>query len=118
MNPIGDKSDRDIAAAPSAPEVVVRLPAWRTECVWCGRLAGLPFVLLALTPALLWRAEIVVIGLTLTVLAAFTIHIPVVSVVYGLTTEEQPETPLPKRAYVWLLLLWALTDWGLCVLAR
>jgi hypothetical protein len=44
------------------------------------------------------------------------VHMPVVASIYGWHEDEQADAPLPVAAYLWLLLLWAVTNWALCLL--
>jgi len=80
--------------------------------------AGAPFVLLALAPLLAFSPEAVMRSFVLTTMAVFTVHMPVVAGIYGLHGDEKPDAPWPVAAYLWLLLLWAATNWALCLLWR
>ena len=83
-----------------------------------GRMAGLPFLALSLTPAFLFASPIVLVAFLFTALATFCIHIPVVAGALGLAAEDQADEPLTLRAYSILLLLWAATDWSIAALWR
>jgi hypothetical protein len=79
-------------------------------------IASVPFLLLALAPLLAFTTDVVLRSFILSVIAIFTVHMPIVASAYGLHGDEQSETPLPRAAYLWLLLLWATTNWALCLL--
>ncbi len=83
-----------------------------------GRMAGLPFLALSLTPAFLFAGPTVLVAFLFTALAAFCVHIPVVAGAFDLAAEDRAEEPLTLRAYSILLLLWAATDWSVAALWR
>jgi hypothetical protein len=80
--------------------------------------AGVPFLLLAITPLLAFPSDTVFRAFVLTGIAIFTVHMPVIACLFGLNVDEQAEVALPRAAYLGLLLLWATTDWALCLLWR
>jgi len=88
--------------------------------VGLGRSAVLaaPFLLLALLPLAAFPSDAVMRGFVLTAIAVFTVHVPIVASAFGLHGEDKAEAPMPRAAYLWLLLLWATTDWALCLLWR
>jgi hypothetical protein len=88
--------------------------------VGLGRSAVLaaPFLALALLPLAAFPSDAVMRGFVLTAIAVFTVHMPIVASAFGLHADDKADMPMPRAAYLWLLLLWATTDWALCLLWR
>jgi hypothetical protein len=79
-----------------------------------GRLLGLPFVLAALAPGVVfgWRACIA--ALIAASVASFLVYVPLTAVALNggdALSEEAPVPALTARAYGVLLLLWTTTAW-------
>ena len=87
-----------------------------------GRLLGLPFVLAACAPSLVfeWRASIA--ALMIASVASFLVYVPMTALALNggaALAEDAPAPTLTVRAYVLLLVLWTATAWlGAAMLPR
>ncbi len=79
--------------------------------VLSGYVAGIPFLLAAVTPCLAFQPAAVLAGFVLAVLAFFTVQLPVAAVLLGSSTSDATEFALSRRVYLALLTAWTLTAW-------
>ena len=80
-----------------------------------ARFAGVPFILAAATPCLAFQPATVIAAFVLTVLAAFTVHLPVTAAV--LAAPDTTEPALSRRVYLLLLTIWTLTAWVMAAIS-
>ena len=79
-----------------------------------GRLLGLPFVLAALGPCLVFGWQACLAALTIATLATFLVYVPLTALALNggsALVEEAPVPALTARAYAVLLVLWTATAW-------
>lgn len=79
-----------------------------------GRLLGLPFVLAACAPGIVFQWRACVAALTIASVASFLIYVPMTALALNrgaALTEDTPAPPLTARAYLLLLVLWTVTAW-------
>jgi hypothetical protein len=79
-----------------------------------GLALGLPFVLTAFVPGLVFGWQACLAALTIATLASFLIYVPLTALVLNggdALTEDAPVPPLTVRAYGVLLVLWTTTAW-------
>ena len=79
-----------------------------------GRLLGLPFVLAAFVPGLVFGWQACFAALTIASLASFLVYVPMTALALnggGALTEDAPVPALTARAYAVLLALWTTTAW-------
>ena len=76
-----------------------------------GYVAGIPFLLAAMTPCLAFQPAAVLAGFVLAVLAFFTVQLPIAAVLLGSSTSDATEFALSRRVYLALLTVWTLTAW-------
>lgn len=87
-----------------------------------ARFAGAPFILAAATPCLAFQPATVIAAFVLTVLAAFTVHLPVTAAVLAATAPDTTapnttEPALSRRIYLLLLTIWTLTAWVMAAIS-
>ena len=88
-----------------------------------ARFAGAPFILAAATPCLAFQPATVIAAFVLTVLAAFTVHLPVTAAVLAATASAPAPAPdttepaLSRRVYLLLLTIWTLTAWVMAAIS-
>ena len=84
-----------------------------------ARFAGAPFILAAATPCLAFQPATVIAAFVLTVLAAFTVHLPVTAAVLAATAPapDTTEPALSRRVYLLLLTIWTLTAWVMAAIS-
>ncbi len=88
--------------------------AWPSLLHARGRLLGLPFVLLAVAPALAFGPRACAAALMIATMANFLVYLPLTVLVLngGAALREDEAAPaLTLRAYLALLLLWTATAW-------
>ena len=87
-----------------------------------GRLLGLPFVLAASAPALVFQWRACLAALLLASVASFLVFVPMTALALNGGTplrEDEPAPPLTLRAYVLLFVLWTAAAWiGAAALPR
>ena len=79
-----------------------------------GRLLGLPFVVAAVAPGLVFGWQACFAALMIASLASFLVYVPLTALAQnggGALREDAPAPPLTARAYAVLLLLWTTTAW-------
>jgi hypothetical protein len=79
-----------------------------------GRLLGLPFVLAAFLPSLVFGWQASLAALTIATLATFLVYVPLTALALNggnALVEDTPPPALTARAYAVLLLLWTATAW-------
>ncbi len=76
-----------------------------------GLAAGIPFLLAAGTPWLAFQSQAVVAGFVLTVLAFFTVQLPVTAALLASPADKDAELSVSPRVYLALLAVWTLTAW-------
>ncbi len=79
-----------------------------------GLLLGLPFVLAAFGPGLVFGWQACLAALTIATLASFLVYVPLTALALNggnALTEEAPVPALTARAYTVLLVLWTSTAW-------
>ena len=79
-----------------------------------GRLLGLPFVLVACAPGLLFHWSACTAALMLASVASFLVYVPMTALALNggaALSEDEPAPPLTLGAYATLLLLWTATSW-------
>ena len=80
-----------------------------------GRLLGLPFVLSAFAPGLVYAWPVCVAALMVASVASFLVFVPLTAVALngGAALEDDaPPPPLTPRAYALLFLLWTASAWA------
>lgn len=85
-----------------------------------GRLLGLPFVLTAAAPGLAVEWHACVASLLIASVATFLVYVPLTALALNggaALRDGEPAPPLTARAYVALLVLWAMTVWLGAILA-
>ena len=90
------------------------LLAWPSLREARGRMLGLPFVLVACSPASLFGWPVCVAASVLAVLANFIAFVPLTVLTLNggrAMRSELDVPPLTARAYLTLLLLWTATIW-------
>jgi hypothetical protein len=89
--------------------------AWPSLLHAEGRLLGLPFVLAACAPGLVFQWRACIAALMLASVASFLIYVPMTALALNdgaALTEDAPAPLLTSRAYVLLLVLWTATAWS------
>jgi hypothetical protein len=79
-----------------------------------GRLLGLPFVLSACAPGLVYAWPVCVAALMIASVASFLVFVPLTALALngGMALgDEQPPPPLTPRAYALLFVLWTSAAW-------
>jgi hypothetical protein len=79
-----------------------------------GRLLGLPFVLAACAPGIVFQWRACIAALLIASVASFLVYVPMTALALNrgaALTEDTPAPPLNARAYVLLLALWTATAW-------
>ena len=79
-----------------------------------GRWVGLPFILAACAPGLVYPWRACIAALMFASVASFLVYVPMTALALtgGVAlTEDSPAPPLTLRAYVLLLVLWTSTAW-------
>jgi hypothetical protein len=79
-----------------------------------GRLLGLPFVLAACAPGLVFPWRACVVALLLASVANFLVFVPMTALAFNggaALRDDEPAPPLTPRAYVLLFALWTATAW-------
>jgi hypothetical protein len=79
-----------------------------------GRLLGLPFVVAACAPALVYPLSTCIAALLVAGVASFLVFVPVTALALNggaALSDDEPLPPLTPRAYVVLLLLWTTSAW-------
>jgi hypothetical protein len=79
-----------------------------------GRLLGLPFVLTAAVPGILFGWQASVAGLIVASVASFVVFVPMTALALNrgaALPEDATLPPLTARSYVVLLALWTVTAW-------
>lgn len=80
-----------------------------------GRLLGLPFVLVACAPGLLFHWPACIVALLLASVASFLVYVPMMALALNhgaALRDNEPAPPLTPRAYATLFLLWTATAWS------
>jgi hypothetical protein len=88
--------------------------AWPSLHHTQGRLLGLPFVLAAFTPSLVFGWEACLAALTCASLASLLVYVPLTALALNggrPLSENAPVPALTARAYAVLLALWITTAW-------
>jgi hypothetical protein len=88
--------------------------AWPSLREWRGRMLGLPFVIAACSPALLFGWQVCLAAAVLAILANFIAFVPltVLALNGGQAMRSDLDVPpLTSRAYLGLLLLWTAAVW-------
>jgi hypothetical protein len=87
-----------------------------------GRLLGLPFVLAACAPGIVFEWRACVAALLIASVASFLVYVPMTALALNggaALAEDAPAPPLSLRAYFLLFVLWTATAWlGAAILAR
>ena len=76
-----------------------------------GYLVGIPFLLAAATPLVVFQSGSVLAGFVLAMLAFFTVQLPVAAALLKPSGSEDTEFPLSPRVYLALLTVWTVTVW-------
>jgi hypothetical protein len=87
-----------------------------------GRLLGLPFVLAACAPGLVFQWRACIVALMLASVASFLVYVPMTALALNNGIALRDDDPAPKltpRAYAALFVLWTATAWfGAAMLPR
>jgi len=87
-----------------------------------GRLLGLPFVLAACAPGLVFQWRACIAALMLASVASFLIYVPMTALALNGGAALREDAPVPRltpRAYSVLFLLWTATAWfGAAIVPR
>ncbi len=79
-----------------------------------GRLLGLPFVLVACAPGLIFPWPTCIAALLFASVASFLVYVPMTALALNggaALRDNEPAPALKPRAYVTLFLLWTATAW-------
>ncbi|HXA26756.1 MAG TPA: hypothetical protein VNW90_31075 [Acetobacteraceae bacterium] len=79
-----------------------------------GRLLGLPFVLAACAPCLVYDWSVCIAALMVASVASFLVFVPLTALALNggvALGDDQPLPPLTTRAYTLLFLLWTTSAW-------
>ena len=79
-----------------------------------GRLLGLPFVLAACAPGLVYDWSVCIAALMIASVASFLVFVPLTALALNggvALGDDQPPPPLTPRAYALLFLLWTTSAW-------
>jgi hypothetical protein len=79
-----------------------------------GRLLGLPFVLAAYAPGLVFHWRACIAALLIASVASFLVYVPMTALALNggiALNDDKPAPPLTPRAYATLFLLWTATAW-------
>ena len=79
-----------------------------------GRLLGLPFVLAACAPGIVFQWRACIAALMIASVASFLVYVPMTALALNNGIALRDEDPAPKltpRAYTTLFLLWTATAW-------
>jgi hypothetical protein len=93
---------------------VIDQSAWPSLRHARGRLLGLPFLLTAGTPCLLFGWPACLAAVMLASLASFVVYVPMTALALNdgrAIRSDTPDPALTARAYAVLLLLWTSTVW-------
>jgi len=88
--------------------------AWPSLRHTRGRLLGLPFLLAAATPGLVFGWPACLAAVVLACLASFVVYVPMTALALNdgrAIRADAPDPALTPRAYAILLVLWTLTAW-------
>ena len=98
---------------PASPPAIDQ-SAWPSPRNARGRLLGLPFLLTAATPGLLFGWPACLAAMVLACLASFIVYVPMTALALNdgrALRNDTPDPALTPSAYAVLLLLWSLTAW-------
>jgi hypothetical protein len=79
-----------------------------------GRLLGLPFVLAACAPGLVYDWSVCIAALMIASVASFLVFVPLTALALNggeALGDDQPLPPLTSRAYALLFVLWTTSAW-------
>jgi hypothetical protein len=79
-----------------------------------GRLLGLPFVLAACAPGLVYTWPVCIAALMIASVASFLVFVPLTALALNDGAplgDDEPTPPLTPRAYALLLMMWTTTAW-------
>jgi hypothetical protein len=91
-----------------------RDPPWPLQRHTEGRPLGLPFVLAACAPGLIFPWPTCIAALQLASVASFPVYVPMTAPTLNggaALRDDEPAPTLTPRAYVTLFLLWTATAW-------
>ena len=99
---------------PSSPKAIDQ-SAWPSLRHSRGRLLGLPFLLTAASPGLVYGWSACLAAVVLACLASFVVYVPMTALALNdgrAIRGDGPDPALTAPAYVVLLVLWSVTAWA------
>ena len=97
---------RRTATRSAAPGLAAGEARELSSCV-----AGIPFLLAAATPGVAFQPAAVLAGFVLSVLAFFTVQLPIAATLLAPPAGRDAEFALSRQIYLALLAVWTLTVW-------